>query len=74
MSLLVLLYIWGSMKSLKSLCIGIQTLIKGLYTRFRAIYYSAGFSKSSGIAIYHPNKVIKQMVITFLITTSGGLS
>ena len=74
MSLLALLYIWGFTRSLKSLCIRIQTLIRGLYTRFQPIYHSAAFSKSSGIIIYHLNRVIKQMAITFLIIKSGGIS
>jgi hypothetical protein len=74
MSLLALLYIWGFIRSLKSLCIRIQTLIQGLYTRFRLIYHSAAFSKSSDITIYYLNRVIKQTAITFLIIKSSGIS
>jgi hypothetical protein len=74
MSLLALLYIWGFMRSLGSLCIGIQTLIQALYTQLQIIYHSAAFSKSSGIAIYYLNRVIEQIVFTFLIIKSGGIS
>jgi len=73
MCFLVRLYIWGSMRSHKSRCIGIQTLIKVLCIRFQAIYHSAAFSKSNGIAISLALRVTKEADITYLLIRSGGI-
>ena len=62
------------MRSLKSRCIGIQTLIKALYTRFQAIYHAAASSKSSGIVISLALRVMRETGITYLLIRSGGIS
>ena len=73
MSLLGLLYIWGSIKSLKLRCIGIQTLIRVLYTQYQSIYHSVALSKSSGIVISLALRVMKETDITYLLIRSGGI-
>jgi hypothetical protein len=40
------------MTSLESICIGIQNLIRALYTQFKLIYRFVALSKSNDIAIY----------------------
>jgi hypothetical protein len=74
MCFLVLLFIWESMKSLESKCIGIQTSIKALYTRFQTIYLSAALSKSNGIVISQILSIIKNQGITCLLIRSSGIS
>ena len=71
---LVLLYIWESMRSLKSRYIGMQVSIKVLYILFRTIYHSAALNKSSGIAISLALRVMKGTDITCLPIRSGGIS
>jgi hypothetical protein len=70
----VLLYIWESMRSLKSGYIGTQILAKALYIRFQTIYHSTVLSKSSGIAISLALRVMKETDITCLLIRSGGIS
>jgi hypothetical protein len=72
-SLLGLLYIWGSTKSLKSSCIGIQTLIRVLYTRYQSIYYFVALNRLNDIAISPALRVMKETDITYLVIRSGGI-
>jgi hypothetical protein len=72
-SLLGLLYIWESTKSLKLRCIGIQTLIKVLYTQYRNIYHFVALNRSNDIAISLALRVTKETDITYLLIRSGGI-
>ena len=74
MSLLVRLYIWEYMKSLKMRCIGIQTLIKVPYTQLQIIYHLDDLSKSRDIVIYHALKVILIYNIIYLQIRFGGIN
>ena len=73
MSLLGLLYIWGSIKSLKLRCIGIQTLIRVLYTQYQSIYHFVALNRSNDIAISLALRVTKETDITYLLIRSGGI-
>ena len=53
--------------------IGIQTLIKVLYTQFQTIYRVAALSKLGGIAISLALRVIKETDITYLLIRSSGI-
>jgi hypothetical protein len=72
-SLLGLLYIWESTKSLKLRCIRIQTLIKVLYTQYQSIYHFVALNRSNNIAISPALKVIKEADITYLLIRSSGI-
>ena len=74
MSLLVQLYIWEYTKSLKLKCIGIQTLIRVLYTQFQTIYHYADSSRLRDIAIFHALKVILIRGITCLRIRFGDIN
>jgi len=74
MSLLVQLYIWEYMRSLKLKCIRIPTLIRVLYTQFQTIYHLGGLSKLNAIAIYLALKVIPILAITCLQIRFGGIN
>ena len=73
MSFLGRLYIWAFTRSLDLICIRIQTLIKALYTHFRAIYRSADTNKSSGTSISRALRVIKERGTTYLLINDGGI-
>jgi hypothetical protein len=51
MCLQELLYIWGYTRSLRLGCIGIQTLMKALYTQLQAIFPSP-FRANQTILLY----------------------
>ena len=70
---LVLLYIWESMRSLKSRYIGMQVSIKVLYILFRTIYHFAALNKLSDIVISLALRVTKETDIIYLLIRSGGI-
>jgi hypothetical protein len=60
--------------SLKSSCIGIQTLLKALYTLYQLIYHFVVLNKSSVTATSLAPKVTNKRGITYLLIRSGGIS
>ena len=74
MCFLAQLYIWRSMRSLRSRCIGIPILIRVLYIRLQIIYHSAVLSKSSAIAMSPAQTATKAKDTTYLLIRSGGIS
>jgi hypothetical protein len=62
------------MKSLESICIRIQTLIKALYTRFQPIYLYIALNRLNAIAISQIQSLIKNKGITYPLTRSGSIS
>jgi len=74
MSLLVQLYIWEYIKSLKLKYIRIQTLIRVLYIQFQTIYHYANLSRLKDITIFHALKVILIRNITCLQIRFGNIN
>ena len=62
------------MKSLESIYIRIQTLIKVLYTRFQTIYLSVALNRSNDIAISQILSIIKNKGINCPLIRSHSIS
>ena len=62
------------MKSLESIYIGMQTLIKVLYTRFQTIYLSVALNRSNDITISQILSMIKNEGINCPLIRSSGTS
>jgi hypothetical protein len=62
------------MKSLESICIGIQISIRALYTQLQTIYLYVALSKLNDIAIYQIVSRIKSKDATCPLIRCGGIS